>query len=392
MSIDRGIPYHQTSVFASKVLLIIVLFFAVLSFLFRAPDLTLCSCIMLLLFMSAEVWSRRSIRALELASVLMTPRVFAGDQIQLQLSIHNRKWLPTRLQVTSRLQANSETGSSENIHDFFLTGHSQTETVIHFQTEKRGVYRLEDTTLQTTDIFGFFPRQFNQHNSDEIIVFPAPLPIADLSIALRQFFGQPGKRSPVEDPIYISGNREYRGGAPAKRINWKTSARLNRLSEKVCEPTVMGKVLLLVDVRGYSDHDQQDLFERMLSLTGALLQQYSTHGHQVGLLSNGKLTGGQDCCLPPGRRVENESLLLEQLARLQDVTGTALAKLLERCSHLLRSTQVIILCRSIAGLEAEIQLLRTRGASLTLVTAQPEPVDVQKLSGATLIDMESLCL
>ena len=147
-------------------------------------------------------------------------------------------------------------------------------------------------------------------------MYPRLVPLKSFSLPRRDFFGVPGAKSPVQDPIYILGTRDYQHWRPARHIHWKASARHNRLQEKVFEPSEQEKVLLVVEVSHFERENASECFERTLEVVGSLAVQSHQRGYGVGLATNGQVEGGP-AVLPIGRSPQQLSSILEILARLK---------------------------------------------------------------------------
>ena len=125
-------------------------------------------------------------------------------------------------------------------------------------------------SLAVGDLFGFYTREIKTQASVDIIVYPRLVEIKPLSLPRRAFYGIPGARSPVEDPVYIYGTKDYQPGSPARRIHWKASARHNRIQEKLCEPTEQEKILILLDVGPFAEVRAEEAFERIIEAAALL--------------------------------------------------------------------------------------------------------------------------
>ena len=123
------------------------------------------------------------------------------------------------------------------------------------KAQRRGVYPIGPPRITVADLLGFFPKEREQAPL-QIIVYPRIIPLVPFSVPRRDFFGVPGKKSPVKDPIYILGTRDYQHWQPAKYIHWKASARHSRLQEKVFDPSEQEKVLLVLDVTPFSRSEE----------------------------------------------------------------------------------------------------------------------------------------
>ena len=149
------------------------------------------------------------------------------------------------------------------------------------------------------------------------MVYPRLVSLKSFSLPRRDFFGVPRAKSPVQDPIYILGTRDYQHGQPAKYIHWKASARHDRLQEKVFESTHQEKVLLVVDVNSFASHQAEEDFERALEIVASLAVRLDQQGFAVGLVTNGSLSGGGVARVPVARNDGQTPAILELLARLQ---------------------------------------------------------------------------
>jgi uncharacterized protein (DUF58 family) len=210
-----------------------------------------------------------------------------------------------------------------------LLWYQQTRFNYRLLARSRGVYRVGAAHIKVGDIFGFFPREKRTADDTEIIVYPKLVPLKPISLPNRDIFGLAGARSPVQDPIYILGTRDYQHGRPARHIHWKASARHNRLQEKVFEPSEQEKVLLTVEASQFEKANASENFERTLEVVGSLAVQSYQRGYAVGLVTNGVVEGGQ-AFLPMGRSPQQLASILEILARLKLRTDANLVDTLSR--------------------------------------------------------------
>jgi uncharacterized protein (DUF58 family) len=180
---------------------------------------------------------------------------------------------------------------------------------------KRGVYDLGPPTLRGGDLFGFFFRKKLATEQFEIVVYPRIVGIRSILIPKKEFYGIPGARSPVEDPIYVFGTRDYQPGRPARGIHWKASARHHRLQEKLCEPAEQEKVLILLDVDQFESEPAREDFERSLEVIASLVFQMDLRGIAVGFVTNAHIHGGRSKIIPISRRSMQMQTILETLAR-----------------------------------------------------------------------------
>jgi uncharacterized protein (DUF58 family) len=206
----------------------------------------------------------------------------------------------------------------------------QKELVPH----RRGLYHLGPPSLAVGDLFGFYTREIKTQVSVDIVVYPRLVEVKHLSLPRRDFYGIPGARSPIEDPVYIYGTKDYQPGSPARRIHWKASARHNRIQEKLCEPAEQEKILILLDVSRFAGVLAEEAFERIIEAAASYAVWLDQQGHAVGFATNGTLAGGGSSIIPITQSPIQLSLILEAFARVRMEPEGRLMDILSQGSHL----------------------------------------------------------
>jgi uncharacterized protein (DUF58 family) len=176
--------------------------------------------------------------------------------------------------------------------------------------------------------------------------------------------------SPVEDPSYVHGIREYQPGRSARAIHWKASARQSRLLEKVREPTARERVLLLVRSAGFAAADGGEPFEAALEAAASLAVQLDRLRHPVGLVTDGRLHGSELRALPIARSASQLSSLLEILARLEPAPAVDAIALLQRSAVLSWTVTIVEFCYADDSPLLQ-QYLRRRNIPRVQVLCQP---------------------
>jgi uncharacterized protein (DUF58 family) len=170
----------------------------------------------------------------------------------------------------------------------------------------------------TGDLLGIYPREkiLNQDPLD-LIVYPRLVPLRPFACIKKDLFGSPGAKSPVEDPIYLLGTRDYHAGRPSRYIHWTASARLNRLQERVFEPSSQARVLFVLDVGPFAAAAAVECFERTVSGLASLAVECERQGFAVGLVTNGAITGDRSPFVAIARSARQSIRILETLAGLE---------------------------------------------------------------------------
>ncbi|MBI5446522.1 MAG: DUF58 domain-containing protein [Deltaproteobacteria bacterium] len=296
--------------------LVAVLFFVAL--LFRHRDLAIVTLSVLAFGTGIKYWAKAGHRGLVCRASVDKERVFPGEAVAIELVAENRKllpiWLHVEIPVTPPL---AETPQGRVLaKGGSLLWHQRSRLRWEWTASRRGVYAFGPARLFASDLFEFLSRLRKGSERPEVVVYPKLVALKPLRLPRRDFFGVPGARSPVEDPVFILGTRDYQHGQPAKQIHWKATARHQRLQEKVLESTVHEKVLLAVDVGSFTEHGTAEDFEETLEAVGSLAARLDRSGLSVGLATNGGVSGGGPGSVPAARTTRQLSAILEVLARL----------------------------------------------------------------------------
>ena len=289
-----------------------------ISLLYGQRDLTVLALIVLGITIGTNLWSRLSLSGISCSSMVDKSKLFPGESLTLHMSAKNAKFLPVWLQMSMHVEGALDPSSGEMSFsgDCWLLWYQQAHFNWGLVARRRGLYRVGSAHMKVGDLLGFFPREKRTEGDIDVIVYPRLVPLKPLSLPSRDFFGLPGAKSPVQDPIYILGSRDYQHGRPARHIHWKASARHNRLQEKVFEPSEQKKVLLAVEVSQFEKANASEGFERTLEVVGSLAVQSYRKGYALGLVTNGVVAGGPPF-LSMGRSPQKLSSFLEILARLK---------------------------------------------------------------------------
>ena len=282
-------------------------------------DLTILTLLVLGLAMGTNLWSRMSLSRVRCHSTLDKHKLFPGESLSLEVKAENNHTLPLWLRVVIHAEGLFPPSSQESDRskESGLLWRQEVSFRWSLVAPRRGVFRAGPVLLQAGDLFGFYPRERALRQEHEVLIYPRLVPLKPFLFPRRDFFGIPGAQSPVQDPIYILGTRDYQHGQPARFIHWKASARHHRLQEKLFESTEQEKILFGLDVSPFAGHRAADDFERVLETIASLAVTFDRQGCSIGLATNGSMTGGNSPFLPVARGPHQLPALLEMLARIR---------------------------------------------------------------------------
>jgi len=338
---------REPTIFNSLLMLFFVGILLFVALLYRQNDLSLLAILILIVVGGAKVWSSMSPARIRCNSAIDTRRVFPGESVTLATTVENGKWLPVWLRIMW-----SFGGALKPVGD---KGHiiRQEASVLWHQTVKfdqdfialrRGVYQVGPPRIRTSDFLGFFEMEKNATGTTDIIVYPRLVSLRPVAIRKRDLFGVPGAKSPVKDPIYILGTRDYQPSRPSRHIHWKASARHLRLQEKIFEPSEQEKVLLTLDVGSFEKSDQKKCFEHSLEVVASLAVRLDGRGYAVGFAANGTLKGGTSSIIPIARSPRQIPAILETLARMQTMPNGTMAQVIKQLLGSQRGISCVHFC------------------------------------------------
>jgi uncharacterized protein (DUF58 family) len=338
---------REPTIFNSLLMLFFVGIFLFVALLYRQMDLALLGILILVVVVGAKVWCSMSPAHIQCDSLVDTRRVFPEESVTLVTTVENGKWLPVCLRIMwsfgSALKPEGDNGSTI-WQTAFVLWHQTVKFHQKFIALRRGVYPVGPPRIRTSDLLGFFEKEKSVPDATHIVVYPRRVSLRPVAIRKRDLFGAPGAKSPVQDPIYILGTRDYQLSRPSRHIHWKASARHRRLQEKIFEPSEQEKVLLTLDVGSFEKSNQKECFERTLEVVASLAVKLDGMGYAVGFAANGTLTGCNSSVTPIIRGSRQIPAILETLARMQTMPSGSITQVIKQSLGSQRGVSCVHLC------------------------------------------------
>jgi len=331
------------TIFVIPLMQLFVGLFLFIALLNRQWGLTVLTLLVLITVKGAKIWSKSSLSGIKCYTVADRMRTFPGETITLNVRVENSKFLPiwVRMMVPVHGALHPSGKDASLTKESGLLWYQSVSLMWELKAQRRGWFRVGPPNLTAGDLLGLYTKKRKTDDTIHVIVYPRLVPLRDFPIHRRELFGSPGAKSPVHDPIYLIGTREYQPWQPARYIHWKASARHNRLEQKVCEPTTQVKVLIIVEVDQFASHNMEEDFERTLEAAASLAVRLDNQGIALGLVTNGLISGGNLSVLPVSRTPQQLSNMLEILARLQMKSKDDLLNLLKHGLELPRDLSCV---------------------------------------------------
>jgi len=317
-----------------------------------------------LLLLGNWVWSKFSLRGLEIRRSSSIRRGAIGQVFEERYQVKNNLRLP---KLWLEVKDGSKLPGSSGSRVYTLIGGRQVRsTLSRTRLVKRGVYQLGPTTVTSGDPFGFFQEQIQFPAQDSLWVFP-------MIVEIEHFPGPPGllpggealHRRTHQITPNAAGIRQYLPGDSFNRIHWKSTARRNELMVKEFELDPLAEAWILVDgqraVHNSLPYIQETDFERLLfrpkkqqdlapdseeyaaTAAASITRYYLRRGRSVGLMVSSE-TGD---LLAPDRGPRQLDKILEALALYKADGHTPFAGVVtDQCRHLPRGSTVVLITPS----------------------------------------------
>lgn len=279
---------------------------ALISALVRQPLLFVAALLIVALTAIPEIWYRYGLRQLVVARRPATTRAVFGDSTEVTLRIENRKLLPLPfLEVVDdfpdalpvegmRLGPSAKPERATLTNTVSLWAYERVRRRYRVRAIARGAYSFGPMTVRVGDPFGILTRETTANVTATLLVHPLVAPIERFGLASKAPFGD--RKSPrrlLEDPLRVSGIRDYEPGDEPRRIHWKATARTGSLQSKVYEPSTRHTLAVFVEVRTYNrslmGYDPQ-LVELAITAAASVATWAFEQKYAVGVYSNGTVS------------------------------------------------------------------------------------------------------
>ena len=289
----------------------------------------------------AWLWSRVSLEEVSYERELPQRRVFIGEEVSMTVFLTNRKPVPLGSvdvadQVPDEIEvsgAEMEAGGPRSHllrHSTSMAWYERIRWDYRLTGLQRGLHRLGPATLGSGDLFGFFKSYKTVSDDDYLLVYPRVVPLPELGLPAGRPLGDVGGGLRIfSDPTRPSGIREYQVGDPLNTVDWKASARMQRLQVRTFEPsstiTVIPTVVVETGDRHWEGYSATNL-ERVITTAASVASFAAEQQYSLGLFSNGApILADRPFKIAPSRSPEQLTIILEALATIQPMAMSQMA-------------------------------------------------------------------
>ena len=306
------------------------------------------------------LWSRYSLSEVTYRRRFDVERLFFGEETDLRLEVTNAKPLPLAwlrceddIPIALDLKPDERTRhylpSRRVLVNLFSLGLYQ--RVIRRYTvtgTQRGAWRFGPVQLVCGDIFGFRSQFREFSDTTLLLVYPRLYALPELGLDARHPFGDYQSRNRlIDDPLRVSGVREYLPGDNFRHIHWKATARRQELQTKQFEPSASRPLAIFINIRTFNHRFEgidPELREFAISAGASLARWAQLRGDAFGVFANSMMYAGQRVRILPGAHPRQLARVLEALAYCVGVPHTTIERvLLQEADHLRNGTSIVLI-------------------------------------------------
>lgn len=327
-----------------------------------------------------------ALKRIDVSRQFLPERIVSGERSQLVTTISNRKWLPLpwiRFRTVVPWQFQFDSAKTVQLRRDESCMHTVTSSLLFYEklmrkdafvVAKRGFYKLDALTFETGDVFGWVEAETTFSTPIKLWVHPEIKPLFSLIKDTKSLMGEISvRRWIVPDPMFAVGARDYTDKDPMSAIDWKATARVNRLQVKKQDYTADKTVQIFLDTQSaatYWRHLRHEVVEHGISVTASVVEEALLAKIPVGLLVNNLAQDGRRVMqVSPGLGAHHRTVLMDTLATASAYRTEDMATVMQAvCRNLAEHTLIVIVTAFLSGSLAEtLNRLAKRGFAIKLV-------------------------
>ena len=293
------------------------------------------------------VWNNLALEEVSYERHLPLRRAFTGEVVPMTVALTNKKpvplaWIrveddvPLALEVVEGDVALNVLPNSQTLsHSTSMAWYERIRWDYRLRCNRRGLYRIGPVRMESGDPFGFLQTKKKESHQDSLLVYPRVYPLEELGIpAYRPLGDVRGGTRIFQDPSRPSGLRDYQRGDPLKIVDWKATAKTQRLQVRTFEPSSSFTVILVVAVDTtepfWAAYLPEEL-ERVITAAASVASYAADRHYTLGLFANDMpITAERPLKVPPSMGPGQLTVILETLATIRPY---ALAPMAAQLAH-----------------------------------------------------------
>ncbi len=316
--------------------------------------------LLIIMFFILNRWDKIALKNLEYKRYLDKERVFIGEPVRLTTEITNNKflilpWIEVNANVPIEIDFKDQrivehNNKSEKVYKVVTSLLSYQRIKKHntIYCNKRGYYSFHDIKMSVGDFFGFAVAEKEIHYPMKLIVYPEVKPLGQLIIPSKSIQGQSSvRRWIIPDNIAIIGAREYTPYDSFNTIDWKATARTNKLHVKKLDYTADPSMIILLNVQTsdiYWQNVNPDFIEKGIDIAASIVQEAIDEKIDVGYSSNAFFYGEKrDVFIKPKNGRNQKMIIFDALAKTSYLPIDSFDEFLNKNMRLIDKNNVIVM-------------------------------------------------
>ncbi|MFO7612323.1 MAG: DUF58 domain-containing protein [Clostridia bacterium] len=285
---------------------------------------------------------------------------FEGDEMFIDEEIYNKKPVPipwVRADIHSSKWLEFADASSSIVDErrfvtsgFMLRSYQRTKRRWYMKCTKRGIFDIDNATVTCGDVLGLISDSKAVPINKRLVVYPGMIDVNEVFFSTRDILGDAVvKRFIMDDPFIVKGIREYIPGDSVNRVNWKATARADKLMVNENDFTTKIGITVLMNVQSdYEEFDyvkNKDVIELAIKVSATALNRGYTQGVPVRFGSNA-CTGDDEenmILTESGTGQEHMRHMLYTLAQIRMKNVRSFEIFLAQLENKISNTQVYII-------------------------------------------------
>jgi uncharacterized protein (DUF58 family) len=359
-----------------------------------APGMLLVAVVTVAYGSLTRLWTRFGMRRVEYTRALSATRAVAGDSVDLDVTVWNRKPLPLpwvaaddlvgdglAIRERPQMDVDNERGGRQILHNgWALAWYERVVRHFHLDDLRRGAYEFGPVRVEVRDILGRRAAEEEVEMADTLLVSPRTVAVHRADRAASPIGERRASSSLFTDPALFGGVRPFQAGDSLRRVHWRATARLGTPVSRRYEPARGREVVLVVDVQTLDGPHWQmtwdePAFEELCIAAASLARQLLDDGASVGLAAASFAGSPQRFAwLAPQASLGQVPRSGQLLGRIGPVASGPLVSLLSWLTHRLPpGTGVVLLtARNPVPQLAALRRMARGGYSVELVTIGPD--------------------
>lgn len=281
---------------------IVLIIFAAAGFIagyYGVPLLAAGCMFFIFIILLSRYWNHNAFSSFDINTGISKSHAEFDEKISFNVELINRKFLPlVWLKLEHRVDKNLVFSAGQLIRENISRSYNFLQDYLSlkwfervkrkymFRVRHRGLYFLGQGSIIFNGILGLHYNIKKISRKKSFIVYPRIVPVQFSVIEESQLFGSTPQRGWLhQDRLNRVGTRPYVAADAVRDINWKTSARHNRLETNIYQPSLNKEVHLFLN-NIHSRLERQKLLEKQVLAAASLAERALRDDYSVGFYSN----------------------------------------------------------------------------------------------------------